>query len=159
MIKINNIIIATSMLLLILVSCDNNVIFSESKNIESGIWNINEGVEFDANIDDITTFFNFYIEIDINEDFLTNNLWLFISTQSPSGNIQSDTLVYYIADETGKWFGNKRGEIIKNKFLYKSNIRFPEKGIYNFKILHGMRENDLPEISKIGIRIEEISSE
>ncbi|MCF6365742.1 MAG: gliding motility lipoprotein GldH [Bacteroidales bacterium] len=146
--------ITISALFLTLASCNNNVVISENRKVESEIWEIDEDIEFKAEITDINKFCNFYIEININEDFLTNNLWLFIRTQSPSGNTQNDTLQYYIADETGKWYGTKSGKIIKNKFLYKSNIRFPEKGIYTFNLMHGMREKDLPKISEIGIKID-----
>ena len=148
--------VALSLFSLFISSCDNNIVVSESKTIESGLWNTNEVIELNAEVHQIDEFYNFFIEMDIHEDFLTNNLWLFIHTQSPSGNIQSDTVMYYIADEKGKWFGDKKGEIIENKFLYKSNIRFSEVGTYKFSFLHGMREHDLPKVSKVGISIEEL---
>lgn len=141
------------------VSCDNNFVISESKTIESGIWDVDEVIEFRTDINQIDKFYNFFIETELNEDFLTNNLWLFIETKAPSGNLQNDTIMYYVADEKGKWFGNKHGKIIKNKFLYKSNIRFSETGTYTFKLQHGMRAYDLPKISKVGMRIEEVISE
>ncbi len=148
--------VSLSLVSLFISSCDNNIVISESKTIESGLWNVNEVIELNAEVYQIDKFYNFFVEMDIHEDFLTNNVWLFVHTQSPSGNIQSDTVMYFIADEKGKWFGDKNGEIIKNKFLYKSNIRFSEVGMYQFNFQHGMREHDLPKVFKVGISIEEL---
>ena len=143
-------------LFLTISSCDNIFVIKESKTVESGIWDVKEAIEFNTEVRQIDKFYNFFIEMDIHEDFLTNNLWVFVQTQSPSGNIQSDTVMYFVADEKGKWFGDKKGEIIENKFLYKSNIRFSEEGTYQFNFQHGMREHDLPKVSKVGISIEEL---
>jgi len=139
----------------LLPSCKNNIVSSDSKEIEGEVWNVNQLIELEANLIDTQNNFNLFIDINVKEDFLTNNLWLFISTKSPSGNVQNDTLMFYITDEKGKWFGNKSGDIIKNKFLYKSNIKFPEAGIYSFQINHGMRENDLPKVVSVGISVED----
>ncbi len=155
--KLKSTTLLLSFVFLFLASCDKNTAITESKNLESGIWGINELVEFNVGITRIDKSYNLFIEMDIYEDFLTNNLWVFIHTQSPSGNIQSDTLMFYVADEKGEWFGNKNGETINNKFLYKSNIQFVESGIYQFSLFHGMREHDLPKVSEVGIRIEEIT--
>ena len=151
--------VGLSLFSLFISSCDNNIVISESKTIETGLWNTNEVIELNAEIKQVEKFYNFFVEMDINEDFLTNNIWLFIHTQSPSGNTQSDTVMYYIADEKGKWFGDEKGEVIENKFLYKPNIRFSEVGMYQFNFQHGMREHDLPKVSKVGIRIEEVITE
>ena len=141
--------------LLVLSSCKNNIVSSDSKEIEGAVWNINQPIELKANLIDTKNNFNLFIDVNVKEDFLTNNLWLFISTKSPSGNVQTDKLMFYVTDEKGKWFGNKSGDIIKNKFLYKSNIKFPEAGIYSFQITHGMRESDLPKVVSVGISVEE----
>jgi len=85
---------------------------------------------------------------------MTNNLWLFISTESPAGNLQSDTMMYFVADQSGKWYGEKKGSVINNKFLYKPIIKFPEEGEYTFIIRHGMRNKDLPLIESITITAE-----
>jgi len=156
--KNNTLLIFFIFTLLILSSCKNNIVSSDSKEIKGEVWNINQIVKLETNIADTQKSYNLLINVDLKEDFLTNNLWLFISTKSPSGNVQNDTLIFYVTDEKGKWFGNKSGDIITNKFLYKSNIKFPELGIYSFQISHGMRENDLPKVRSVGISIEGVKN-
>jgi len=140
---------------LFLFSCKSKIVISDSQKIEGEIWNIGKTVNLELEVIDVSKFYNLYINVDVKEDFLTNNLWLFISTKSPSGNVQSDTVMYYVTDEKGKWFGNKRSDIVKNKFVYKPNIKFPEQGKYLFSIYHGMREIDLPKVSIVGVTVEE----
>ncbi len=137
-----------------LISCKDKVVFENEKEISNGIWEISDTLNFNAPISDTVNYYNIFITVDAIDNFLTNNLWLFISSESPSGNILNDTVMFYITDERGKWYGKKHGDIIKNKFVYKPHIRFPEKGEYKFLLRHGMRENDLPRVSSVGIQIE-----
>ncbi len=141
-------------IVIILNSCDERTLYSENKEIISESWEIADSVIFKATISETESFCNVFIVADIKETFLTNNLWLFISVESPSGNIQNDTIMYYVADEIGKWFGKEKRTFIKNKFIYKPYIKFSEKGEYIFIIKHGMREKDLPMIKSIGITVE-----
>lgn len=152
----SNIIFSLFLIALIITlnSCDDEALFKENSVIVSEGWGINDSVVFKAAISETENFYNVFIDVRINELFLTNNLWLFVSTKSPSGNIQSDTIMYFVSDEHGKWFGNEKGSSIDNKFLYKAFIRFPEEGEYTFKIKHGMREKDLPLIESLGITVE-----
>lgn len=151
----NNIYLSFFIITFILFSsCKNNIVASDSQEIKEGVWDIKQTIQLKAKIEDTKKDYKLFINVNVTEDFLTNNLWLFVNTKSPSGNEQTDTIMFYVTDEKGKWFGNKSGRIIKNKFLYKSNIKFPEVGIYSFHIMHGMRETDLPKVVSVGISIE-----
>lgn len=141
-------------IIVIFNSCDDEALYSGNNEITSDAWGIGDSAVFKAKISETESFYNVFIDIKINELFLTNNLWLYIFTESPSGNIQSDTIMYFITDERGKWLGKEKGAFIENKFMYKAYIKFPEKGEYTFIIKHGMREKDLPLIESIGITVE-----
>ncbi len=132
-------------------SCKEDI--SQSVSINNNVWQINDTILLNAEISELNSYYNIFFNIAAEETFLTENLWLYVSTVSPSGNVANDTLQYFIFDKIGKPYGKKSGELIKNKFAYKSRIRFPEKGIYRFKICHGMRESDLPKIKTFGIDI------
>jgi gliding motility-associated lipoprotein GldH len=82
------------------------------------------------------------------------NIFLFVSTVSPDGKKITDTLQYNLADEKGKWYGRGFGDIHELNLPYKSNVYFPLKGTYEFKIQHGMRVEDLKGVYDFGLRIE-----
>jgi len=156
--KIAKIVVFIILPLFFFISCNKNIIISEKKGIMDGVWKINKTVVLSPKINNTEKNYNIFIDVEIKENFLTNNIWLFIQTKSPTGSINNDTIQYFVTDATGKWFGNKKGNFIENKFLYKSNIRFSEPGIYTFHISHGMRVKDLPKVKSIGIVIEETNA-
>jgi len=65
-------------------------------------------------------------------------------------------LQYDLADEKWNWLGKGFGEVHELSLPYKSNVFFPEKGLYNFKIQHGMRTGDLKGVYDLGVRIQKI---
>ena len=139
---------------LFLFSCKGNTVFKKSIAIPENIWEINDTLHFQTEITDNEDFFNIFLNVNVKENYLTDNIWLIIDSESPSGNVLNDTVMFFIFDQTGKPYGKKHGDMIKNKFLYKAHILFPEKGTYKFTLSHGMRENDLPRISSAGLSIE-----
>jgi len=80
-----------------------------------------------------------------------------VTTTSPDGKKLTDTLQYNLADDKGKRYGKGFGDIRELNLPYKSNIFFPVKGTYQFKIQHGMRVEDLKGVYDLGIRIEKFS--
>ena len=77
-----------------------------------------------------------------------------MTTTSPDGKNLTDTLHYDLADEKGKWYGRGFGDVHELNLPYKSNVFFPRKGTYEFKVQHGMRIENLKGIFDIGLRIE-----
>ncbi len=152
-------LIISSVLLLVVSSCKSSLNQSFTYEIPSAIWEINDPMKFSFEINNIKKSYNLFVIVVNSEDYSTDNIWLFSQMISPKGHIFSDTLMYYIADDKGKWYGNKKGNLISNKFIYKSTIRFIEPGIYQFVMMHGMRANQLPKISEIGFVIEEAETE
>jgi len=147
-------IIGSLFIFLFLISCKEKVIFKNAVKIPNNIWQINDTLTFRADISDNKNYYNIFITVDAKKNYLTNNIWLIINSKSPSGNLLNDTVMFFIFDQKGKPYGKESGDIVKNKFLYKAHIIFPEKGTYTFTIRHGMRKTDLPRVSSAGICIE-----
>ncbi len=139
-----------------LFSCKSH--FYESKiSFDDGNWDENELAEFEVNIEEPNSKYNLFISFENLKKFQTNNLWIFFRIESPTSNIQTDTIEFYISDAKGKWFGNTSGKTVSNLFLYKSNISFPEKGLYNVILQQGMREKDTPLAKSVGIVIDKLN--
>ncbi len=147
-------ILGSIIIILLLHSCKKNILYNSSVKFPENVWQINDTIKFQAKISDNKSYCNIFINLNVKENYLTDNIWLMIDSESPSGNVLNDTVMFFIFNEKGKPFGKKHGDNIKNKFLYKAHILFPETGTYKFSIHHGMREKDLPRISSAGISIE-----
>ena len=143
---------------LLLFACNRNVIYSETYEFQSKIWEIGEEKEFTFKVDKPDQLYNIYLMFDIYEDFTTNNLNLYIQSTSPSGNSENDTVMYSVCDKTGKWLGEKSGSVIHNKFLFKKGVKLLEQGNYSIKYEHLMREENVPKIKSAGLLIETVDS-
>jgi gliding motility-associated lipoprotein GldH len=118
------------------------------------IWKLTNIPTFKVPITDTLTSNNVIFTIRTGSSYPFRNIYLFVTTTSPDGKNITDTLQYNLADEKGKWFGKGFGDIHELNLPYKSNVFFPLKGTYVFKIQHGMRIENLKGIYDIGLRIE-----
>lgn len=143
-------------IVLLLSSCDRNVIFSDSVTMEKNDWNLMNAISFNVPVEDTINSSNVYFTIRTGSSYPFRNIYLFVTTISPEGKTVTDTLQYYLADEKGKWFGKGFGDISELNLPYKSNVYFPVKGTYHFRIRHGMRTEDLKGVYDFGMRVEKI---
>lgn len=143
-------------LMLFFASCNKGVIFDESINVDEQGWYKNDIARFDVVIEDSISVFNYYLNLRHTTEYRYSNLFVFMQTTYPNGNISRDTIEFVLADKSGKWFGKGWGEIKDNSVLLVEGIKFPLKGPYTFQIQQAMRVDTLKGISNVGIRIENL---
>jgi gliding motility-associated lipoprotein GldH len=141
---------------LLLSSCTSDVIFTDSVVMPQNTWELYNSPVFKIPITDTITSNNVFFTIRTGSSYPYRNIYLFVTTSSPDGKTLTDTLEYYLADEKGKWYGKGFGDIHELNLPYKSNVFFAAKGVYQFKIQHGMRIEDLKGVYDFGLRIEKI---
>lgn len=138
-------------------SCTSNLVYTNSLAMAEKTWKVLDIASFNIPITDTLNSNNVFFTIRTSSSYPFRNLYLFVTTISPYGNSITDTLQYNLADEKGKWYGKGFGDIRELKLPYKSNVYFPSKGTYQFKIQHGMRIEDLKGVYDFGLRIDKIS--
>jgi gliding motility-associated lipoprotein GldH len=137
----------------LLFSCNNNIVFTDSKAMAAKKWELMNITSFSVPIDDTLNSNNVFFTIRTGSSYPFRNIYLFVNTTSPDGKSITDTLEYFLADEKGKRFGKGFGDVHELNLPYKSNVYFPVKGTYNFNIRHGMRVEDLKGVYDFGLRI------
>ena len=150
----NNVLFVAILGLVSLSSCDPSRVFEANKQLAEATWKQNEPVSIEAEITDTLTYNSIYINVRNKGGYQYSNLFLFIKTTTPKGNVGMDTLECTLANPDGKWLGSGLGDIYSNQILFKKNVRFGEKGKYTFDIGQAMRIDPLTEIMDVGIRIE-----
>jgi gliding motility-associated lipoprotein GldH len=143
--------------LLVLTSCNSNVIFSDSKVMNEKFWSLTDIPSFKVQITDTINSNNVIFTIRTGSSYPFRNIYFFVTTTSPEGKSITDTLQYNLADDKGNWLGKGFGDIHELNLTYKSNVYFPVKGIYQFNIQHGMRIKNLKGVYDIGLRVEKTS--
>ena len=144
------ILIITSCLLVF--SCGTSM-YDKMKPISGEVWNMNNPVKFDIDIQDTKSPYDFYITLRHSNDYKYSNLYLFVSTTTPKDSTKQDTLQFILADEQGNWLGNGNGSYKSYEFLTGKSYVFVDPGLYSFEFRHAMRDTVLQGISDIGIRI------
>ena len=142
--------------LLLLLSCKSRVVYTNSMAMAEETWKLTDISDFKVLITDTVNSNNVFFTIRNGSSYPFRNIFLFVTTTSPDGKKITDTLQYNLADEKGKWFGKGFGDIHELNLPYKSNVFFPLKGTYDFKIQHGMRVENLKGVYDFGLRIEKI---
>jgi gliding motility-associated lipoprotein GldH len=148
------ILLATITLAFVFSACDKSRIYEKNQRIPDASWNNNNKLRFETEITDPTLTYNFYLNIRNTTDYKYSNIYFFINTTFPSGEIAHDTLECFLADYKGKWLGKGFGKIKESHILFKNRFRFPQKGNYKFEVEQAMRVDTLKGITDVGIRIE-----
>ena len=137
-----------------LSSCDRGRVIDDNIALSGQAWEKAYKAEFEVSIDDTASNYRFFVNVRNSVDYRYSNLYIFLNTRFPNGNITRDTIECLLADPTGKWLGRGMSKIRENQILLNASLRFPLKGVYRFEIEQAMREDSLKGISDIGIRIQ-----
>jgi gliding motility-associated lipoprotein GldH len=145
-------------LLLMMISCNSPVLFTDTSVMPGKTWNLSNVPVFTIPVNDTVSTSDIYFVIRTGTDYPFRNIWLFVTAVSPDSKSLTDTLEYELADEKGNWYGKGFGDIHELTLPYRQNVFFPMKGSYQFKIQHGMRSGDLAGVYDFGLRVEKHSS-
>lgn len=143
--------------LFILSSCNNDVVFTDSIEMPDQTWKISDTPNFNVTVTDTINNNDISFIIRTGSLYPFRNIYIFVTTSAPDGKSRTDTLQYYLADEKGNWTGKGFGDIKELVLPYRTNVFFPLKGTYRFKMQHGMRIEDLKGVYDFGLRIEKTS--
>lgn len=142
------------MIMFVMASCSFNDVYNENISITDGIWAQDKAARFEVEITDTLSDYSFYINIRNDNDYRYSNLYVFMKTRFPNGNMTQDTIEFVLADDSGKWLGKGWGRVKENNVKLKDNLRFPLSGKYVFLIQQGMREETLTGITDVGLIFE-----
>jgi len=148
-------------LVVLLSACNKNVAYSSFERIDENTgWDKNKQLKFTTEFTDTNQLYDVYINVRNAENYPYRNLFMFLHTTYPAGNIITDTLECILADEQGHWLGKGMGDLYDNAILFKKNVRFAQAGKYTFAFEQAMRYgekneiNPLPLIMDVGITVE-----
>ena len=140
--------------LLTLASCDRNAVSDSYVTIPTTGWDKDSMAVFKVKIKDIDRHYNLFVNVRNEGDYENSNLYLFIDAMGPNGKTERDTVNCVLADQSGKWRGAGWGNYYQLTQLYKKGVKFPIKGDYTFRFIHGMRSDKISGIRDIGLRVE-----
>ena len=139
----------------LLTSCRHDIVYSDFVAIPSGEWDENQLPEFAFNIADREAAYDILLYVRHTERYPYQNMWLFVR-----GNRQyMDPVEFYLADDRGRWLGDKHHGFIEMPVLLEENYHFPDTGRYYFAVQHGMRDSLLRGVTDVGIEVIRVKNE
>lgn len=148
--------IALFLVMGMMVSCEMSVFYDEHKTVKDNVWNIDDKMVFNVEVDsaDILDRYNFLIDLRNTREYPYSNAFLFIKTTFPNGGYALDTMECPLTDPSGKWYGKVSSSHVDNRFYLRKDVIFPQEGMYRFEIFHGLRDTNVVGIKNVGLRIE-----
>lgn len=138
----------------LLTSCGNDKLFNDSVVIPEAKWDNRMIPFFDLTVNDTLSDYAFYLNIRHLENYRYSNLFIFLHTEFPNGNVTHDTIECTFAYPDGRWMSKGSGTIRSASILLNPALRFPLSGSYHFEIEQAMRDDVLKGITDIGISFE-----
>lgn len=136
-----------------LLSCGNTD-FNKRTVIPEAGWTQENRIAFDVAINDTISPYLFGLELRHLENYRYSNLFVFLHTRMPNGNLTHDTIECTLATPEGRWIGKGSGSMRDLSVTLNEGLVFPLAGTYHFEIEQAMREPVLKGISDIGLFIE-----
>lgn len=142
-------------IMLVCLSCQHREAYYRFSELKDAKWSSGDTLVF--NIDSTTlntnTAYDISVELVNNTDYPYQNLWLYIQDDLEGNKFSSCQKQYEMIDHTGKWYGSGFGSIFQLSLMHQKRIVFTQKQNRVIKIVHGMRDEPLVGIEKVGIKI------
>jgi gliding motility-associated lipoprotein GldH len=142
------------LMFVMLIACDQKRVFEDNMPVDEAGWKEVSPVDFEVNIEDTLSTYRFFLNVRHAEAYPYSNLYVFMHTKIPGGQMARDTIELMLQDLEGNWTGSGLGDIYDHQILFRKGLRFPRKGLYHFSVIQAMRAPQLPFIMEIGLRIE-----
>ena len=143
-----------TLMVVLFCSCGNGS-YNERTIIPNAEWAQENKIAFDIAVSDSLNGYVFGLDLRHLENYRYSNLFVFLHTTFPNGNITHDTIECTLAMPDGRWIGKSSGSMRDLHIPLNENLRFPLCGNYHFEIEQAMREPVLKGITDMGIFIEQ----
>lgn len=138
----------------IFVGCNSSSEDITMKSVDNK-WNKKSEQKFNLEISDPQNPKNIIFVVRNNNEYPYSNIRFIVNfTNLQTKQKQTDTLNYVLARPNGEWLGTGFGDTKEIFFQYRLDYKFPEKGQYEIGITQAMRNDNLPGIEDIGIKVE-----
>ncbi|MGE4512451.1 gliding motility-associated lipoprotein GldH [Chryseobacterium taeanense] len=141
--------------LILFFSCNSSSEGEVMMNSVDNKWNKKSEQKFNLEISDPQNPKNIIFVVRNNNEYPYSNIRFIVNlTDLQTKKKQTDTLNYVLAKPNGEWLGTGFGDTKETLFQYKLNYKFPAKGKYQIGLTQAMRNDILPGIEDIGVKIE-----
>ncbi len=133
-------------------ACGPEVVYEQHRDLP-GQWAYADSVVFAYDIADTSRAYDLTLEVDHRDVFATQNLYAEFTTVYPDGRRQTEPLSLELADGSGRWLGDCRGEECTLRLPLQASTHYPAAGAYAMILRQFMRRDSVPGLEGFGLRI------
>lgn len=143
-------------LLYIVLGCDSKKVFEGKKDFSEKYWVFNNPAEFEFEIDELDKSYNLLVSVRNTSGYQYQNIYLQYYLEDSTGRLLSNELknIQLFNAKTGTPLGKGLGGLHDIEKTFLENHTFTSKGKYRLRIDQFMRQDSLPEIVSVGLRVE-----
>lgn len=138
---------------LVLASCVKSDAFEKNVSIPDQAWSSAFKPVINVQITDTSSRYILYVVVRHTDAYRYNNIWVNLYTQVPGEKIRQQRFDLRLATDDRGWLGSGMDDIFEHRIAI-APVRFPKTGLYQFQLEQIMRDDPLPHIMNVGIRLE-----
>lgn len=148
-------LLAAAGLLGLLASCDPNRVFEENIDFPKYSWDVQQKPAFTFAIADTAARYDVYFNVRHASAYGYYNLYVKHTLAGPAGPVGAPLLhqMLLLDPKTGEPKGSGTGDIYDMQFLALSAQRFARPGNYTLTLEQYMRQDQLPGLMAVGVRV------
>lgn len=152
----SHILLIAAFFMATMVACEQDEVYSRFYHLQNGKWHSDSVLVF--GIDSLNTTlssqYQVTVELTTNRSYPYSDLSLLVDQVRMDTVVHTDTFNIQLADEYGKWLGSGIGGLHQLSLPYQSfDTRDSVYRNTTLTLRHGMRENQLKGIEKVGVKI------
>lgn len=136
-----------------LTACGPGYLFESKQDIPDGQWAYGDTLNFQFEVRDTATRYDFYLDFDYGPAFAFQNIYLKLSTQYPNGKRLSKVRSFDLFDTQGAALGKGSGERRQLRASLQDNAFFNQPGPYTVTVEQFTRRDVLPGIRSVGLAV------
>lgn len=131
------------------ISCGSG----EKKSFENATWAFTDTLTTQFDIQNAEQFYHLIATPTFNDDYPYANLYLKIIWKTPKNKYGDLLLNFPTTDSMGNWIEEESWGKFAINYTLMDSLKFKTPGIYEYKIIHYMREDSLPGVESIELNL------
>jgi len=146
------------LMVILFSSCNRGEIFYRFQHIPQGKWYTDNAVVFLMDSLDFRQDrkYQVFIELSANKTYPYRDLWLFVEHNLTDSGFGRDSVHLFLVDEFGRRLGSGVGGLRQLSIPFLTDIPLDTVQVYMLRIRHGMVDNPLRGIEKVGVKVVEL---
>jgi gliding motility-associated lipoprotein GldH len=152
----------TSFFLLLLInlfgSCHYPGYSEKNVSVPRQAWASSFQPAFTFEITDTLSLYRLYVVLRHTDAYPYKNIWIDITSTLPGEKPVTERRNLMLATDDQGWLGKGMDDLYEHRILLNQQpAKFRKSGTYTYTLHHLMREDPLPHLMNIGMRVEKVS--